>query len=117
MGQQARAQGLRGRGQGGEPEPSPDARIRLDGDRPIHGVAPSFLHWELVGAPEASSVKAKLSWTSPDLLEVFPFTHELEIEAIVGDGLLTMETTLFATGSDPRSRGVRISPVPADPGH
>ena len=81
--------------------PRGDPRIRLDGDRPIHGVMPGFLHWELVGAPERSSVKAKLSWTSPELLEVFPFTHELEVEAVVGDGLLTMETTLYATGSDP----------------
>jgi aldose 1-epimerase len=81
--------------------PQGDARIRLDGDRPIHGVMPAFLHWELVGARERSSVKAKLSWTSPELLEVFPFTHELELEAAVGDGMLTMETTLFATGSDP----------------
>lgn len=81
--------------------PQGDARIRLDGDRPIHGVMPGFLQWELVGAPERSSVKAKLSWTSPELLEVFPFTHELELEAAVGDGWLTMETTLYATGSDP----------------
>jgi len=81
--------------------PRGDPRIRLDGDRPIHGVMPGFLHWELVGAPEPSSVKAKLSWTSPELLEVFPFTHELEVEAIVGDGVLTIETTLYATGSDP----------------
>ena len=80
--------------------PRGDPRIRLDGDRPIHGVMPGFLHWELVGAPERSSVKAKLSWTSPELLEVFPFTHELELEATVGDGQLTMDTTLYATGSD-----------------
>ena len=33
--------------------PRGDPRIRLDGDRPIHGVMPGFLHWELVGAPEA----------------------------------------------------------------
>jgi aldose 1-epimerase len=81
--------------------PLRDSRIRLDGDRPIHGVMPAFLHWELVGAPERSSVKAKLSWTSPELLEVFPFTHELVLEAVVGDGQLTMDTTVYATGSDP----------------
>jgi galactose mutarotase-like enzyme len=80
--------------------PQRDPRIRLDGDRPIHGVMPAFLHWELLGAPERSSVKAKLSWTSPELLELFPFTHELVLEADVGDGILTMETTLRATGSD-----------------
>lgn len=80
--------------------PQGDARIRLDGDRPIHGVMPAYLRWELVGAPGRSSVKAKLSWTSPELLELFPFTHELQLEATVGDGQLTMETTLYATGSD-----------------
>jgi galactose mutarotase-like enzyme len=81
--------------------PQGDPRIRLDGDRPIHGVMPAFLHWEVVGAPERSSVKAKLSWTSPELLELFPFTHELVLDAVVGDGQLTMETTLQATGADP----------------
>jgi galactose mutarotase-like enzyme len=80
--------------------PQGDERIRFDGDRPIHGVMPAFLHWELVGAAEGSSVKAKLSWTSPELLELFPFTHELELEATVGDGQLTMDTTLYANGSD-----------------
>jgi galactose mutarotase-like enzyme len=62
---------------------------------------PAFLHWELLGAPERSRVKARLSWTLPELLEVFPFAHELELEADVSDGQLTMETTLYATGSDP----------------
>jgi galactose mutarotase-like enzyme len=81
--------------------PQRDPRIRLDGDRPIHGVMPAFLHWELLGAPERSRVKARLSWTLPELLEVFPFTHELELEADVSDGQLTMETRLRATGSDP----------------
>jgi galactose mutarotase-like enzyme len=81
--------------------PEGDPRIKFDGYRPIHGVAPAFLHWELVGAPERSSVKARLSWSSPELLEVFPFTHELELEAAVADGQLTMDTTLYATGPDP----------------
>lgn len=81
--------------------PQGDPRIRLDGDRPIHGVMPAFLNWKLVEPPGRSSVKAKLSWTAPELLEVFPFTHELELRASVGDGHLTMDTTLYATGSDP----------------
>ena len=96
--------------------PSPDPRTGCDGDRPIHGVAPSFLHWELVGAPDRSSVKAKLSWTSPELLEVFPFTHELELEAVVGDGHLTMDTTLYATGSDPVPVAFGYHPLAAVPG-
>jgi aldose 1-epimerase len=80
--------------------PQGDPRIRLDGDSPIHGVMPAFLHWELLEPPDRSSVKAKLRWTAPELLEVFPFTHELELHASVGDGHLTMDTTLYATGSD-----------------
>lgn len=80
--------------------PADDDRIHLDGDMPIHGVMPAFLRWELLDAADRSSVKARLSWTRPELLELFPFTHELEVEAAVGDGQLTIETTLHATGSD-----------------
>ena len=80
--------------------PSGDARIRLDGDLPIHGVMPSFLRWELLDAPDPATLKARLRWTSSELLELFPFTHELELQASVTEGQLTMETTLRATGSD-----------------
>lgn len=80
--------------------PAGDDRIRLDGDLPIHGVMPAYLRWELLDAADPSSLRARLSWTRPELLELFPFTHELEVEAAVGDGQLTIETTLTATGSD-----------------
>ena len=45
--------------------PSADPRIRLDGDRPIHGVAPSFLHWELVGAPIARASRPSSAGPRP----------------------------------------------------
>jgi aldose 1-epimerase len=80
--------------------PRADRRLRFDGDMPIHGVMPAFLRWELQDAPDRSTLSARLSWTSPELLELFPFIHEVELQATVSDGQLTIETTVHATGSD-----------------
>jgi aldose 1-epimerase len=80
--------------------PRADRRIRLDGDMPIHGVMPAFLRWQVEGAPDPSTLTARLAWSSSELLELFPFTHELEVEASVSDGQLTIATTVHATGSD-----------------
>jgi galactose mutarotase-like enzyme len=80
--------------------PRDDPRIRLDGEHPIHGVMPRFLRWEVVGRPSQSALTARLSWSKPELLETFPFEHELELLAEVAAGELTMTTTVHA-GSDP----------------
>ncbi|HEY1510775.1 MAG TPA: aldose 1-epimerase [Solirubrobacteraceae bacterium] len=77
-----------------------DPRIRLDGDHPIHGVMPRFLRWEVVSNPDPSMLAARLSWSSPELLEPFPFEHELTLEASVGRGELTIATTVHASGAD-----------------
>ncbi len=37
---------------------------------------------------------------SPQLLELFPFEHQLRVEIQVGDGELTIATTLYAIGPD-----------------
>jgi galactose mutarotase-like enzyme len=43
---------------------------------------------------------ARLSWESPDLLELFPFGHELRLEARVAEGELTIDTEIHATGDE-----------------
>ena len=70
-----------------------------DAGLPIHGVLPGRLHWEVVGQAR-DRITARLSWTSGCLLELFPFAHELRVEASLSDQALTITTTLRATGED-----------------
>jgi galactose mutarotase-like enzyme len=66
---------------------------------PIHGVLPALMRWEVSdGQPHA--LTAVLRWTSSQLLELFPFEHQLRIETQIGGGELTIATTLYATGQD-----------------
>ena len=62
---------------------------------PIHGVPWSKLSWE-VTASRADTIEARLAWTQPELLAVFPFPHALELRVALAPGSLTLETTLVA---------------------
>lgn len=81
--------------------PEPDGRYGLDPNGlPIHGALPGELRWTVsVGSP-ADRIVGRLDWRSPELLELFPFEHELEMAATLGIGELTIEVTLRATGAD-----------------
>ena len=81
--------------------PEPAGRYPLDpGGLPIHGGLPRDLVWE-PSQPGSDRVHARLAWDDPGLLELFPFEHELEFEAIVSDGALSIATTVVASGSAP----------------
>ena len=55
-----------------------DARIPRDSDGlPIHGVLPGLLRWELEDGGAPDSLSAVLRWRSDELLELFPFVHEV----------------------------------------
>jgi len=79
--------------------------VRLDGASPIlhfdskglpiHGVPWSKLPWE-VTASRVDTIEARLAWTGPELLAVFPFPHALELRVALTPGSLSLETTLFA---------------------
>jgi len=79
--------------------------VRLDGASPIlhfdskglpiHGVPWSKLPWE-VTASRADTIEARLAWTGPELLAVFPFPHALELRVALAPGSLSLETALFA---------------------
>jgi aldose 1-epimerase len=45
-------------------------------------------------------VSARLDWSAPELMELFPFAHELRLDALAGDRGLELVTTLRATGPD-----------------
>jgi aldose 1-epimerase len=81
--------------------PEPDGRYPLDpGGLPIHGALPGDLVWE-TSQRGSDRVHARLAWDAPALLELFPFEHQVELEAIVSDGALSITTTVLASGPDP----------------
>jgi aldose 1-epimerase len=85
--------------------PHDPALIALDDNGlPIHGAIGGRVGWELVDAPSdgARSLTARLSWSeaTPELFELFPFTHDLTYETRLGDGRLTIEVTVHACGGD-----------------
>ncbi len=93
--------------------PDPDGRYPIDpGGLPIHGALPGDLIWEVADQPETDRVRARLTWNGPALLELFPFEHELELEAVVSDGALSITTTVVASGPEPGSGVVRVSSLP-----
>ena len=47
------------------------------------------------------SLLATLAWNAEELLELFPFEHELILSATARDDALTIAVTVRATGSDP----------------
>ena len=81
--------------------PREDPRILLDPvGLPIHGVLPKLLRWEVGRAEAPGRLTADLTWDRPELLEVFPFAHQLSIEASAASGELAIATTLRPTGAE-----------------
>jgi aldose 1-epimerase len=81
--------------------PAAEGRYGLDPNGlPIHGALPGLLRWEPAPRDSEDRVSARLEWSAPELLELFPFVHQLELEARAGDRELELITTLRATGDD-----------------
>jgi aldose 1-epimerase len=81
--------------------PRGDPRIPVDpGGLPIHGVLPGLLHWQVKPGVAAGELAAVLRWAGDELLEVFPFPHELQLEVSVGPGQLVLAMTLEPTGEE-----------------
>jgi aldose 1-epimerase len=64
---------------------------------PIHGAMPSLMRWEATRILPAR-ITARLLWTSGEQLRLFPFPHELTVDASLERGALTIATTLAPTG-------------------
>src|ERR1700729_568977 len=79
-----------------------DSRIpRDDNGLPIHGVLPGLLRWDVEDSAGADAIAARLRWDAGELLELYPFPHEVRCEATVGRGELTVTTTVTASGDGP----------------
>jgi aldose 1-epimerase len=75
--------------------------LHLDGrGLPIHGVPWARLSWEVTGS-SPDRLAARLDWSRPELLAIFPFPHRLELVAALGPGDLRIETTLTASHDGP----------------
>ena len=94
--------GLRYRAAGHEVELDPSSPLlHLDQHGlPMHGVPWSRLAWELTEA-SPDSLAARLDWSRPDLLAVFPFPHRLELVATLRPDNLTLAMTLVAGADGP----------------
>ncbi len=80
--------------------PAADGRYALDPNGlPIHGALPGKLRWRAQNAGE-DRLEARLEWSGAELLELFPFVHELRLQARVDDAKLALVTTLRATDAD-----------------
>jgi aldose 1-epimerase len=82
----------------------PDDRARIGADPnglPIHGVTPGLLGFAALPRDRADPLVATLDWADPELLNLFPFPHELRFTATVTQDSLTIATTVHATGPDP----------------
>src|SRR6266404_5396358 len=80
---------------------------------PIHGVRWALLAWDVIGA-KPNRLKARLDWTRPDWLAVFPFRHRVEMTATLDQDGLTIETTIIA--DDPVPVGFGFHPYFGIPG-
>jgi aldose 1-epimerase len=78
-----------------------DERIPRDSQGlPIHGVVPQLLQWKVTDQADQSSLRAELAWSSPELLELFPYRHEVRLQVGVNDRELTIVTTVRASEGD-----------------
>lgn len=63
---------------------------------PMHGVPWGQLAWEIIEV-KRDSILARLDWKRPDLLDIFPYPHKLQMAAILDSDSLTLQTTVFAS--------------------
>ncbi len=81
--------------------PEDPARIHQDANGlPIHGVAPAMMLWESPAGGDGTVLKARLEWSSPELLELFPYAHEVVLQASAEPGSLRIATTVRASAND-----------------
>jgi aldose 1-epimerase len=67
---------------------------------PMHGIPWARLAWEVIETGPDRLV-ARLDWSRPELLAIFPFPHRLRMEASVQSDGLTIRTTLETADEGP----------------
>jgi aldose 1-epimerase len=75
--------------------------LHFDDQRlPMHGVPWSQLRWDVVTATE-DTLTARLAWSSTELLAIFPFPHDVEMNVRLGPSALLIQTTVIARPGSP----------------
>ena len=64
---------------------------------PMHGLMWPHLKWDIADVSD-SALLARLDWSHPQGLAVFPYPCQLTLSAVIEPGSLTIETALTATG-------------------
>jgi aldose 1-epimerase len=82
---------------------------------PIHGVPWARLAWDVTEAG-ASTLAARLEWTTAELLAVFPFRHRVQMRVELHADALTVETTVEASFGDAVPLAFGFHPYLAPPG-
>ena len=81
--------------------PEAEGRYGLDpAGLPIHGALPSLMSWEATVSGQ-DHLHAVLRWDTDALLELFPFAHHAEVDAVVDAQGLRLTTTVVADGDQP----------------
>jgi len=70
----------------------------------IHGVKWALLNWEVVTS-KSNQLVTRFDWNKPDLLEVFPFRHQIEFSATLTPESLTIATEILSEDMVPVSFG------------
>ncbi|HEY8763754.1 MAG TPA: aldose 1-epimerase [Solirubrobacteraceae bacterium] len=65
---------------------------------PIHGLIPRLMPWE--ASLRGSTLTARLEWGAEQLLALYPYRHEVELQAEIATGALTVTVLVRATGQD-----------------
>jgi aldose 1-epimerase len=78
----------------------PDDRSRIPqdpGGLPIHGVVPSRMRWDAESGESGTVLTGTLAWHGHELLELYPFEHDVAIRVVLTDDALTVTTTVHAS--------------------
>jgi len=112
-----RLDGLRYRVAGREVTLDPGSPLLHLDDRglPMHGVPWSRLEWD-VTASSRDRIAARLDWTLPGLLAIFPYPHRIELDAALSPDALTLATTLVAGADGPVPAAFGFHPYFGIPG-
>ncbi len=65
---------------------------------PIHGLVPYLMRWEATRT--GSTISARLDWSSETLLALFPYRHQVQIDAEIAPAALTITVAVIATTED-----------------
>ncbi|MFL5830288.1 MAG: aldose 1-epimerase [Solirubrobacteraceae bacterium] len=82
--------------------PEDPARIAPDPNGlPIHGIVPGLIRFAPQPPERDDQLLATLAWNAKELLELYPFEHEVRLSVTAQDDALTIAVTVRATGSEP----------------